>query len=149
MPTEDECKEYFNTTVKTFMFFSMEESHKLLTQKWPDKQDRNVYYDWIEKMMNASLQTEWTAVTKPELQKWIDEANYNVLGDRQRLVQAMSRQVRPWIGVGKDYCGNYYRLVPAAYGLIANNKTPETTVDLLSSNVLGISIIQFTTLTFG
>ncbi|KAI9868509.1 MAG: hypothetical protein M1813_005953 [Trichoglossum hirsutum] len=111
-----------------------------LRKRWPEKADRMAYYAWSSARANKRLEErEMTNISPDELTEMLATMNFNNDIARGKLVNTLERSVVPWLPVGKDRAGAYYRIVPGAYGLLPDQQDPKTDRELVSMNVLGVN----------
>lgn len=78
-------------------------------------------------------------MSRDELLYTLDTMNYNDKSSRAKLLTAMYREISPWIPVGRDENGDFYRIVLNPDALLADQDSPPGSHELVSRNVLGVN----------
>lgn len=78
-------------------------------------------------------------LSRNELVYTLDTMNYYDKSSRARLVTAMYPEISPWIPVGRDENGGFYRIVLNPDALLADQDSPPGNHELVSRNVLGVN----------
>lgn len=90
------------------------------------------YYEWSLETARKQTAEENIPISRKNLLSLLHNINYNNPLDRGRLVDAIDRAVVPWLPVGRDINGEIYRIIPAAFGLRADQENPKTHLEVLS-----------------
>lgn len=138
MPTAAECQAFFDE-LSSRGIQAMSRRAEDIKLKWPAREDRMAYYEWSSQTAEKQTAEANIPISRKDLQSLLHNINYNYPLDRGRLVDAIDRAVVPWLPVGCDKNGEIYRIVPAAYGLRADQENPKTHLEVLSNNVLGVN----------
>ena len=118
---------------------SFDDYFNALDARFPAEADRRAYYEWRLQDQEAGSTEETTPISREDLKNMIATMNYNSATDRGKLVSVIQRSVVPWLPVGKDHLGQFYRILPGADGLLADQQRPKTDRELVSTNVLGVN----------
>ena len=118
---------------------SFDDYFNALDARFPAEADRRAYYEWRLQDQEAESTEETTPISREDLKNMIATMNYNSATDRGKLVSVIQRSILPWLPVGKDHLGQFYRILPGADGLLADQQRPKTDRELVSTNVLGVN----------
>jgi len=112
--------------------------HNAIVQRFPNPADRVALGKWASEGITNSTVRGLTPVSRDNLINLVDRMDYTNDYKQAELVDALERDAKAWIPIGKDQT-EYYRLVPGAYCLMVREADYSTPHELLSDNVLGVN----------
>lgn len=132
-------KAFFDHSVR-HSIFSLADYDKELRKWFPHEQDRKAYERWCMKRFDDQQKAGSKPISRQELINMVDEGNFATRSDADKLINGMVRDVRPWLPLGYDASGTYYRLATNPYTLRPQRtKLPLTDREILPLCFLGVN----------
>ena len=138
MPTLTERFEDFERVHLASLWSMREFSQQLEVRFGPE--EGLEYCMWeVDRARQGRMEARTPPMSRNELVHFLDTMDYNDRSSRAKLVTAMYREITPWIPIGRDENGDFYRIVLNPDALLPDQRCPPESHGLVWSNVLGVN----------
>lgn len=121
--------------------WTLKELRHRLKKQFPYPEVRTAYYDWVAaRAREERTRARAPLMTRSEILHALDKMDYNDEHSRGELGAAMNRMIAPWLPVGRDQNGDFYRIALNPNALLPDQKPPSwISHRFISNNILGIN----------
>lgn len=100
--------------------WTLEKFMRHLHEIFPEKDDRLKYLLWnFENLHEERVAERTSPMSRKEAIQMLDTMNYNERSNRAQITSAMACQITPWLPVGMDEYGDFYRITLHPYALLS------------------------------